>query len=446
MSERSNDAVGAASAWRARAFPAPGSPAARPRVAERAQPRVAERAQPRGAEDARPRVAQARPQARERGRSLRGARRQSVATYWRSEPGTDGPGPTSDEAASGGLDWLLADPDYGPASTGHGTPSPANYDENVRTDDQAVSASQSPVARLHPARAHWPGAGGRWLVWVGRAVVWALLLLIGYRGVLAIVDGQQSPAATAAQSASHRSTFPESLAQAYALEFGEVYLSFSPATAAARGQELATFLPPGTDQQMGWNGAGTQHLLSEQVASVTITNSHTAVVTLLARLGSGRIVALGVPIYAAQGAMVVSGMPALLPGPAKAVPPQTGSAPDVAVQAALQSQLPAFFEAYASGDWATLARFLWPGEHARGLDGLVTFGGIDSVYVPAGGARRQISVTVTWNLPSTSVAQSAAVAAAPASLQMTYEMTVVRQGSTWDVQSIGASTQAHGPP
>src|SRR5712691_12096457 len=44
---------------------------------------------------------------------------------------------------------------------------------------------------------HWRGAGGRWLVWAFRAVAWAVLLVIGYRGVTAIVlpARQASPAA-----------------------------------------------------------------------------------------------------------------------------------------------------------------------------------------------------------------------------------------------------------
>ena len=70
------------------------------------------------------------------------------------------------------------------------------------------------------------------------------------------------------------------------------------------------------------------------------------------------------------------------------------------------------------------------------------FAAIDRVFAPPGGNRRQISVTVTWNL---SPAQSG-VAAAPAALPMTYEMTVVRQAGSWDVQSIGASAQSQGPP
>ena len=49
---------------------------------------------------------------------------------------------------------------------------------------------------------------------------------------------------------------------------------------------LAAFLPAGTDPQLGWNGAGTQQLLDEQVAGITVGTAHTAVVTLLAGCGS----------------------------------------------------------------------------------------------------------------------------------------------------------------
>src|SRR6266513_180245 len=40
----------------------------------------------------------------------------------------------------------------------------------------------------------WRGAGGRWLVWVFRVVVWLVLLLIGYRGVTAIMGGETTSA------------------------------------------------------------------------------------------------------------------------------------------------------------------------------------------------------------------------------------------------------------
>lgn len=319
----------------------------------------------------------------------------------------------------------------------------------VLSDGQPSPDSNPRSARPEQTRAHWRGAGGRWLVWLGRAVVWAVIVLVGYRGVLAIVTGPSPGSRTPAPPRVHASPqFPVAAAEAYALEFGAVYLNFSPATATARSKALAAFLPPGTGPQLGWNGTGTQRLLDEQVAGITVRGPHAAVVILLARLADGSLIELGVPVYAAGGGMSVSGDPALLPGPAKAVAPATDQPADQGTEATLQSQLAAFFPAYASGDQATLARFLAPGAHVTGLGGVVSFGGIDSVYAPAGGSTRTISVTVTWQFPVQQTGRRAATGATPAALQMTYQMTVVRHGGSWDVDAIGASAQSlpQGPP
>jgi hypothetical protein len=316
----------------------------------------------------------------------------------------------------------------------------------LQADDEALPLSQPLSARSDAVAAHWRGAGGRWLVWVARAIAWAVILLIGYRGVAAIIDGRGPDNAASSTSASAGTQFPVTMAEAYAQQFGDVYLSFSPSSAAQRSRELARFLPAGTDSQLGWNGAGTERVLDEQVASVSVTGDNSAVITLLARVSGNRLVELGVPIFAAHGGMIVSGNPALLPGPAKVTPPAASRPADQATETALADQLPAFFEAFASGDRTTLARFVSPGAQISGLDKTVTFGAIDSVSAPVGGSRRQISVTVTWQLPAASAGGTVGVA--PASLQMTYQMTVVRQGSSWDVQSIGASDSAlaQGPP
>ena len=324
----------------------------------------------------------------------------------------------------------------------------------VPSREHAPTHSQVQSRRLaqpdsRPLRAerdtpHWRGAGGRWLVWVGRVVVWAVLLLIGYRGVLAIVSGPNSPSRPASPrvAAGVSASFPVALAEAYALEFGNVYLNFSPATAASRSKALAAFLPAGADPQLGWNGAGTQQLLDEQVAGITVHTANTAVVTLLARLDSGSLIELGVPVYASGGSMAVSGDPALLPGPVSAVMPAAArTAPDRATEATLQTQLAGFFAAYASGDQTTLARFLTPGTHLTGLGGEVSFGGIDAVRAPAGGSTRAIAVTVTWQFPRPAGRRAGVTGTASAALQMTYELTVARRAGTWDVQSIGASAQ-----
>jgi len=323
-------------------------------------------------------------------------------------------------------------------------------DETPETDDQALPPTQLPDAFAPVPDKPWRGAGGRWLVWAGRVLFWAVLLLLGYRGVLAIVEGQpasgSSGRALTASAATPTRAFPASLAEAYALQFGTVYLNFSPASSAVRGQELSRFLPPGTDSQLGWNGAGTEHLQSEQVAGISVTGAHTAVVTLLASLNDGRLIELGVPIYATGRGMSVSGAPALLPGPARAAPRSRTGSSDQATEYALESQLPAFFQAYASGDPATLARFEAPGAHIASLDGAVSFDGIDGVDAPPGGSTRSVTVTVTWQLPATG--GSGRVAGAPASLEMAYQLTVVRQGSSWDVRSIGplGGPELPGPP
>jgi hypothetical protein len=241
------------------------------------------------------------------------------------------------------------------------------------------------------------------------------------------------------------------------LQFGNAYLNFSPATAAQRAAQLAEFIPVGSDSQFGWNGSGTQQLQSEQVASVTVRSAHQATITLLARVNSG-LIELAVPVYSAQGGLVVSAEPALLPAPGRVSPPSPHPArSDPAAQTALSGQLPGFFRAYANGDQQTLARFLAPGAAVTGLGGAVTFGSVTAIEVPAGGATRQIAVTVAWQLPALAppppppvthrsrsgqiVTTQPSTAPVIPGLQMTYEMTVVRLHGAWYVKAIGPAAQ-----
>src|SRR5260221_4112515 len=247
-------------------------------------------------------------------------------------------------------------------------------------------------------RRAWSGAGGRWLVWMLRIVLWAVALLIGYRGVAAIVMGEPGPGAGATSAASPGSQgrgFPSALAQAYALEFGQVYLKFSPATAVQRARSLSAFLAPGVDPELGWNGAASRTLQSEQVAGINVVSSHRAVITLLARV-SGNLVELGVPIYASHGALVVSGYPALLPAPQQAVPPAPASVrQDRAAMGSLSRVLPAFFRAFASGEAIRLGKFTVRTGSVTGLGVAGGIGGTSPLSVPAPtGATRQVPVTV----------------------------------------------------
>ena len=333
----------------------------------------------------------------------------------------------------------------------------AALDEGLRPDEVAADNEAAPSA-TEPAELtdrrpqQWRGAGGRWMVWALRAVIWAVLIIIGFRGVVSIVASPAAPSSAdtsggSASAAGSDTGFPAGLAEAFALQFGNVYLNFSPATAAQRASNLTPFIPVGSDPQFGWNGAGTQLLRSEQVASISVQDAHHAVVMLLAQVNTG-LIELAVPIYSTQGGLVVSAEPALLPGPQRANPPPASTAAsDPAATNALSGQLPGFFRAYASGDQQTLGRFLAPGAVVTGLGGAVTFSSISAMEVPSGGSTRRIVVSVMWQIAGQSTVGSRArqsVSAAPAGLEMTYQMTVVQQNGTWYVKAIGPSDQQPG--
>jgi len=321
------------------------------------------------------------------------------------------------------------------------SPQPDLYDAGYGTEAGDRSSGKPPRAG-----GSWRGAGGRWLVWTFRVVVWAVLLVIGYRGVMAIVLNETPPSHARAIRTAAGPGFPVQAAGAYALQFGQVYLNASQATAGQRANELAAFLPPGApDPQLGWNGGGSLSLRSEQVAGVRVQDAHHAVVTLLARV-NGKMMELGVPVYAAAGGMGISGEPAWLPAPKPAAAPAAPAVnSDSATQSELMRQLPAFFSAYATGDQTTLGRFLAPGTSVTGLGGSVVFGSLTSVTAPAGGNVRHVVATVVWEIPGQAVKGTRPVNTT-ATLEMTYALTIVRQHGNWNVQSIAPSTQAGGQP
>jgi hypothetical protein len=314
----------------------------------------------------------------------------------------------------------------------------------------------------------WHGAGGRWLLWPLRAVLWAALLVIAFRGVTAIVFshssaspavrtgsasakpsqnsaspavGTGSASAKPGSASAESGQFPVALAEAYAAEFGQVYLNFSPQTQELREQQLAAFVPASVaaaHPDLGWNGVGELSLQSEQVAGITVQGPQHAVVTLLAVV-NGQLIELGVPVAASDGAVVVAGEPAWLPAPAPiALPSPAPGRSDLAAQSQLMNELPAFFQAYADGDSAALNRFLAPGVRMTGLAGTVAFDSIAGLHVPPGGTTRQITVSVIWQLLSRGVPSGA-------KLQVTYSMSVVQQsGVKWYVKAISASIEAVG--
>src|ERR1700761_7516469 len=118
------------------------------------------------------------------------------------------------------------------------------------------SGAESPVYGAEPsvsadrvgqgAKPPWAGGGGRWAVWPMRVVLWAAILIIGYRGITAILfDEAPANGGTAGNDATGPATsgFPVALGEAFAMQFGQAYLNYSPSAAAQRAQQLAAFIP-----------------------------------------------------------------------------------------------------------------------------------------------------------------------------------------------------------
>jgi hypothetical protein len=295
----------------------------------------------------------------------------------------------------------------------------------------------------------WPGAGGRWLLWPLRVVLWAALLVIAFRGITAIVfNTAPAPAVGGTEPRSAvGGQFPASLAEAFAAEFGRAYFSFSPQNQGQREQALAAFVPASVlaaNPNLGWNGTGQLNLQAEQVAGITVQDPRHAVVTLLA-LVNGQLIQLGVPVTASGGGVVVSGEPALLSAPPQISPPPAApSSTDPVAQSQLMNELPAFFQAYANGDSTTLNKFAVRGVSLTGLGGAVTFDSISALHVPLGGATRQITVTVIWQLPE-QPGSAAGNQGMTSKLEVAYGMSVVDlQSGKWYVKEIGVSTEAVG--
>jgi hypothetical protein len=386
-------------------------------------------------------------------------------TYWRTmEPeastkGTAAPG----FAGAGTCGGVMV---RGPKS-GNGTQSPVYY------LDSAGLASQRPRPRAQrltldseldslPAGMQadgslaappgigtsWRGAGGRWLMWPLRVVLWTALLVVAFRGITAIIFNSSPAPAGGTGTGTATGEFPVSLAEAYASEFGRAYLGFSPQSLGPREQALAAFVPPAVsaaNPSLGWNGVGQLNLQSLQVASIKVQDPQHAVVTLLALL-NGQLMELGVPVAATGSGLAVTGEPAWLPAPQRIVPPPAPRGSDRVAQSQLMNELPAFFQAYATSDSGALNRFLVHGTSVAGLGGAVTFDSISALRVPPGGASRQITVTVIWQVPQ-QPGPTAGNLGMASKLEMTYGMSVVDlQSGKWYVKEIGASTEAVGAP
>ncbi|MEV0591600.1 conjugal transfer protein [Nonomuraea cavernae] len=304
------------------------------------------------------------------------------------------------------------------------------------------------------SRRGWSGGGGRWLVWTGRIILWALIVVIVVNGVRAPFERftQQEVAAPNGVVDVHHG-FPVDRGMAFAAQFAGVYLNFNPADAASRAGKLDAFLADGMSPQLGWDGNGKLAAVAIQPYDIRADDASNAVVTVSFQSGARRLM-LSVPIYYSGddddgGRFVVSGRPAILPAPAPADLPQIAEPEGDDVAAAeLKPQLEGFFKAYASGDTAGLQRYLAVGKSLPSFGGAFTFGGLQELVVPVGGATREIKAVVVWVVPTGAAPPTDPNATDPSEvagrLEQAYHLTVDKQGDKWYVNDIRGAGRAVG--
>ncbi|MDH2428866.1 conjugal transfer protein [Sphaerisporangium sp. TRM90804] len=330
-----------------------------------------------------------------------------------------------------------ADVQAGPRTAGedeHSTYPPSPYDPDP-----------DPVrGRGHARRGGWSGGGGRWLVWAGRAILWAVILVIVVNGVRAPIERMTQGAEPSTVSTTPSgSGFPEGAAAAFANQFASAYLNFDGSKPDDRAERLKPFLPVGAETQFGWNGFGRMSAGTFQFDGIELIDAQNAVVTVFAQSGAQRL-RLSVPIYYADGRFVVSGQPALLPGGAPADLPQPPAPErDDVTESELRPQLEGFFKAYAAGDATQLQRYVVQGVTLDGFQGKVTLAELNTVIAPPGGTTREVTAVVVWALAGPTpapTATSADPAAQEGSLEQSYRLSMEKQGDNWYVKDIrGAS-------
>jgi hypothetical protein len=281
-------------------------------------------------------------------------------------------------------------------------------------------------------RGGWGGSGGRWWIYVGRVILWACIIVILVNGIRAPFQ-RFTEKSTPSAPTSGKPAFPQAAASAYALSFANVYLNYDPATAAERERQLAQFIAPGVDPQLGWDATGKSVLRTAQVSSVDAQDVNRAVVTLLVQ-ANGKLFQLAVPVYAKDGAMAISGRPATLPPPPRAALPAANEDRDSALETALQEPLTGFFKAYATSDTAALQRYSDPA--VTGLGNAFVFSALKEVIAPHGAANaRTVDATVVWQVGPVQGKASGG------SLEQTYQLTMVKKDdNNWYVTDIRGST------
>ncbi|MFD9321157.1 conjugal transfer protein [Streptomyces sp. NPDC060053] len=333
-------------------------------------------------------------------------------------------------------------PTAGAATPGHATPKPAP----ARDFDVP-----KPGGRI-------PGGGRRTHVALrATLLITTCVFALGSCGVMGLVIGKSSGSTTAGLDASdatrYRLTeFPTEQAAAFAEQYAQLCMTFSPDTSSTRRTDLARYASAGVDPDCGWSGEGTSKAVSVTwdgtAEKLPEYGDHGRYIGVQVRTDDGTLTTLTVPVYVENlktgEGMRVSGDVGQMPLPAAADVPEVDQGDEV-VDDTLSTQLqkevlPGYFEAWGASDATAMARFLTPDATltaTTGLAGRLTGPQIGTVvalvpvsaqdtkpYAYSAGQAVQVRVAVDWT------------DAKGVTIRRAYRMTMVNTAQGWFIKDV----------
>ncbi|MET7649676.1 MULTISPECIES: conjugal transfer protein [unclassified Streptomyces] len=280
---------------------------------------------------------------------------------------------------------------------------------------------------------------------------------LGSCTVMGLVVGKSTSTTTAgldeADATRYRLTeFPTEQAAAFAEQYAQLCMTFSPETSSTRRIDLARYASAGVDPECGWSGEGTSKAVSATwdgtAEKLPEYGDHGRYLGVQVRTVDSTLTTLTVPVYVRDlktgEGMRIAGDVGQMPLPARADVPEVDQGDEV-VDDALSTQLqqkvlPGYFAAWGASDATAMSRFITPDATlaaTTGLSGRLAnpeIGGVVAL-VPAGvqdtdpyaygvGQSVQVRVAVDWK-----DAKGVAVRRA-------YRMTMVNTAQGWFIRDI----------
>ncbi|MER5371753.1 conjugal transfer protein [Streptomyces sp. NPDC002553] len=303
-----------------------------------------------------------------------------------------------------------------------------------------------------------PGGGRRTHVALrATLLITVCALALGSCGVMGLVVGKSSGTTAAGldagDAARYRLTeFPTEQAAAFAEQYAQLCMTFSPDTSSARRAELARYNSAGVDPECGWSGEGSGKAVSTAwdgtAEKLPEYGEHGRYIGVQVRSEDGTLTTLTVPVYVKDlktgEGMRVAGDVGQMPMPAAADVPevdQRGEVVDDALSTQLQQKvLPGYFTAWGASDTTAMARFITPDATltaTTGLSGRLTAPQVGAVVALAppsvqnskpysydAGQAVQVRVSVDWSDAKGVVVRRA------------YRMTVVNTAQGWFIKDV----------